>query len=158
MVKKCGEILSALLSVSTALAVVVGGYFEVTGATEDTIDDNMHELDVVEDIFHYIPEIPENDLLEISEFVLLSPGTGREVNNNEISEDNNDNKTSDEYCCVTRAKRGRPPSKPPTKEIVSKRRKVCYCSIILKQALIHTLSNIKSPCGCPFVRLSVNTF
>ena len=139
MVKKCGEILSALLSVSTALAVVVGGYFEVTGATEDTIDDNMHELDVVEDIFHYIPEIPENDLLEISEFVLLSPGTGREVNNNEISEDNNDNKTSDEYCCVTRAKRGRPPSKPPTKEVVRKRRKVCYWSRVAVIELVNQL-------------------
>ena len=139
MVKKCVEILSALLSVSTALAVVVGGYFEVTGATEDTIDDNMHELDVVEDIFHYIPEIPENDLLEISEFVLLSPDSGREVNNNEISEDNNDNKTSDEYCCVTRAKRGRPPSKPPTKEVVRKRRKVCYWSSVVVIELVNQL-------------------
>ena len=126
MVKKCGEILSALLSVSTALAVVVGGHVEVTGDTEDNIDEKMHEIDVVEDIFHYIPEIPENDLLEISDFVLLPPGTGGEFNNNDISEVNKDDKNSDEHCCVTRAKRGRPPSKPPSREVVRKRRKVCY--------------------------------
>ena len=104
-------------------------------------------------LFHYIPEIPEENFQEISQFVLL-PAVDEEVlqnvteNNNNLqseqryseykgqenctrasnsTKENNPEDTSSENCTgVTRAKRGRPPSKPPTREVVKKRRKVGY--------------------------------
>ena len=104
-------------------------------------------MEVVDELFNYIPEIPEENFLEISQFVLLPAVDGEAVqhvteNNNNVqtyseyeeqenctqdsnTKENDPEETVSENCTgMTRAKRGRPPSKPPTKEVVKKRRKV----------------------------------
>ena len=108
-------------------------------------------MEEVDQLFNYIPEIPEENFLEISQFILL-PAINEEAlqqvaenNNNAQSEqryseykeqencspasnstkENDPEDISSENCTgVTRARRGRPPSKPPTREAVKKRRKV----------------------------------
>ena len=106
-------------------------------------------MEVVDELLHYIPEIPEGNYLEISQFVLL-PSDNVEAsqyvtesnNNNELGKKENsetnsssrsvnmyyDNKQKDAEgnapAQSVKAKRGRPPSKPPTREVVRKRRKV----------------------------------
>jgi hypothetical protein len=110
---------------------------------------DMLDMEVIDELLHYIPEIPEDNYLEISQFVLLPSETleaseyVRESNNNrefeksENSEENSypssvnicsGNKEKDEEETpppqTCKAKRGRPPSKPPTREVVRKRRKV----------------------------------
>ena len=110
----------------------------------------------MDELFHYSPEIPEDNFLDISQFGLF-PAVDEEVlqnvtenNNNVQSEqrysDYKENWTqpsnsntnmilvtmrkdaegtvSESFTGMTRAKRGRPPSKPPTREVVKKRRKV----------------------------------
>jgi hypothetical protein len=108
-------------------------------------------MEVVDELLDYIPEFPEDNYLEISQFVLL-PSDNVEAsqyvresnNNNELEKSEN----SEGKSCPSRvdmcssnkekdaeenpapqsykAKRGRPPSKPPTMEVVRKRRKVSY--------------------------------
>ena len=111
------------------------------------------EMAEMDELFHYIPEIPEENFLEISQFVLLPAADEEglqnvtENNNNVQSEERyKENLTqpsnsrenmilvtmrkdaegtvSESFTGMTRAKRGRPPSKPPTREVVKKRRKV----------------------------------
>ena len=127
----------------------------------------MLDMDVVDELFNYIPEVPDEDYIELAKFILL-PSAGdatstvpMENNNNEEYHLNNDNayrekeasfssthtnanvindntvvddKKDDSVLPVNilvKAKRGRPPSKPPSKEVVEKRRKVgCYPDII----------------------------
>ena len=109
----------------------------------------MFDMEVVDELLHYIPEIPEDKYLEISQFVLL-PSDNLEAsqyvmesnNNNELEKSENsegnsypssvnmcyDEKEKDAgetpAAQPYKAKRGRPPSKPPTREVVRKRRKV----------------------------------
>ena len=106
-------------------------------------------MEVVDELLHYIPEIPEENYLEISQFVLL-PSDNVEAtqyvtesnNNNELGENENAEGSSSSrtvnMCSVinekdvegnppaqsVKAKRGRPPSKPPTRDVVRKRRRV----------------------------------
>ena len=105
----------------------------------------MHDMEVDDELLHYISEIPEDNYQEISQFVLLPSDTQyvTESNNNnereksEYSEENpypssvkmcsDDKKKDAEETAPAqkyKAKRGRPPSKPPTREVVRKRRKV----------------------------------
>ena len=110
----------------------------------------------MDELFHYIPEIPEDNFLDISQFVLF-PAVDEEVlqnvteNNNNVqfeqryseykenwtqhSNSNTDmilvtmrkdteEPASESFTGMTRAKRGRPLSKPPTREVVERRRKV----------------------------------
>ena len=105
-------------------------------------------MEVVDELFNYIPEIPEENFLEISQFVLLPAVDGEALqhvteNNNNVQtyseyeeqenctqaststkENDQEETVSENYTGMTRAKRGRPPSKPPTREVVKKRRKV----------------------------------
>jgi hypothetical protein len=110
-----------------------------------TVDKNMLDMEVVDELLHYIPEIPEDNYLEISQFVLLpsdnvesSQYLTESDNNNEFEKSENsegksypisaDNKEKDAEenpaAQKYKAKRGRPPSKPPTREVVRKCRKV----------------------------------
>ena len=109
----------------------------------------MLEMEVVDELLHYIPEIPEDNYLEISQFVLLpsdnvealqyvtESNNNNDLERNENSEGNSscrsvstcsENKQKDGEgnppAQSVKAKRGRPPSKPPTREVVRKRRKV----------------------------------
>ena len=109
----------------------------------------MLEMEVVDELLHYIPETQEDNYLEISQFVLL-PSDNVEVsqfatesnNNNEFEKSensegksypssvdmcsNNKEKDAEENPAPQKykAKRGRPPSNPPTRDVVRKRRKV----------------------------------
>ena len=109
----------------------------------------MLDMEVVDELLHYIPEMPEDNYLEISQFVLL-PSDNVEVTQYVTESNNNNEREKSEYSeenpytsCVNmcsddkkkdaeetapaqkyKAKRGRPPSKPPTREVVRKRRKV----------------------------------
>ena len=104
-------------------------------------------MEMPDELFDYIPDIPEDNLLEICQFLLIPASRDGEhaIDNN----NNTHNKYSNEVqgklskkvdnCTKTdeklhgyfpshnsaKAKRGRPPSKPPTKEVLRKRRKVC---------------------------------
>ena len=130
-------------------------------------------MEVVDELFHYIHKIPEEHFLEISQYVLL-PAVGGEAlqpvkeNNNNVqserryseyeekenctqaSKTTKENDTeeifSENYTVMTRAKRGRPPSKPPTREVVKRRRKVGYllCLIIMIQGNLEILYKICS--------------
>ena len=105
----------------------------------------MHDMEVDDELLHYISEIPEDNYQEISQFVLLPSDTQyvTESNNNnereksDYSKENpytsfvkmcsDDKKKDAEETAPAhkyKAKRGRPPSKPPTREVVRKRRKV----------------------------------
>ena len=109
----------------------------------------MLDMEVVDELLHYIPEMPEDNYLEISQFVLL-PSDNVEVTQYVTESNNNNEREKSEYSeenpypssvkmCSDdkkkdaeetapaqkyKAKRGRPPSKPPTREVVRKRRKV----------------------------------
>ena len=118
-------------------------------------------MEVADELFDYIPDVPEDNFLEISQFILLPSVDGEEPhfvtdtnnNNDEVDENNyrnnsqetifngsvsfgtdsNSEKMVDDKSMEgtdfnspahsVKAKRGRPPSKPPTKEVVRKRRK-----------------------------------
>ena len=119
-------------------------------------------MEIADELFDYIPDVPEDNFLEISQFILLPSVDGEEshfvtdTNNNDEVDENNYRNNSQEtifnssvsFCTDSnsekmvddksmeaidydfpahsvKAKRGRPPSKPPTKEVVRKRRKVC---------------------------------
>ena len=106
-------------------------------------------MEVEDELLHYIPEITEDIYQEISQFVRL-PSDTLEVTQYVIESNNNNELDKSEYSgespytsCVKmcsddknkdaeetapaqkyKAKRGRPPSKPPTWEVVRKRRMV----------------------------------
>ena len=99
-------------------------------------------MDVVDDILQYIPDISDADFLDNSEFILLSP-FGIQTSPSDVENMNHVEKINEEYVddtwqhpdssegrednpkdkspstvCVIKAKRGRPPCKPPSKEVV----------------------------------------
>ena len=100
-------------------------------------------MDVGDDILRYIPDIFDADSLDNSEFILLSP-FGIQTSPSDVENMNHVEKINEEYVddtwqhpdssegikdspstvCVIKAKRGRPPCKPPSKEVVRCRRKV----------------------------------
>ena len=120
----------------------------------------MLDMDVVDELFNYILEVPDEDHIELAKFILLPSGgdatstVPMENNNNEENHPNNvnayrekeasyssthtnanvindntvvDDKKDDSVLPVNilvKAKRGRPHSKPPSREVVKKRRKV----------------------------------
>ena len=117
-------------------------------------------MEVVEELLQYIPEIPEENYLEISQFVLLPSanveGTqyvterntndelekvehskGKSYLSNVAMCHDNKEKGAEETTPPQKykAKRGRPPSKPPTREVVRKRRKVSQLYVL---KLLHT--------------------
>ena len=116
----------------------------------ENIETEFASMDVVDDILQYIPDISDNDFLDNSEFILLSPfaiqtsandeenknyGENKKINeeykddnwthtnSGEAREDNTKDKHPSTVCGI-KAKRGRPPCKPPSKEVVRSRRKV----------------------------------
>ena len=120
----------------------------------------MNDMEMLDELFHYIREIPEDNYLEMSEFVLL-PSVAGETSQQVTDNDNNvqsahryseykgqEHRTKDStsstmgkdteetplenYPVLARGKRGRPPGKPPTRKVVRKRRKV-GCSITICQ-------------------------
>ena len=136
-------------------------------------------MDVVDELFNYIPELPDENYIELAKFILL-PSAGDAAStvlmeniNNEENHPNNENaykkkeasysttntsdniindnmvvddKKDDPVNILVKAKSGRPPSKPPSREVVKKPRKVGYYSdIIWRHGLIF---NKLSPIGC----------
>ena len=140
-------------------------------------------MDVVDELFNYIPEVPDEDYIELAKFILLPSASDAtstvpmENNNNEENHPNNDNAYSSTHTnanlindntvvddekddsvlpvnILVKAKRGRPPSKPPSREIVKKRRKVgCYPDIIW---IFGFIFNKLSPTGCQCPRKKAN--
>ena len=122
----------------------------------------MNDMEMLDELFHYIQEIPEDNCLEMSEFVLL-PSVAVETSQQVTDNDNNvqsahryseyryklqenctkgstssskgkdtEETPSQNYPGMTTAKRGRPPGKPPTRAVVRRRRKV-GCSLTICQ-------------------------
>ena len=143
----------------------------------------MLDMDVVDELFNYIPQMPDENYIELANIILL-PSAGdatstvpMENNNNEENHPNNDNAYSSTHTnanlindntvvddkkddsvlpvnILVKAKRGRPPSKPPSREIVKKRRKVgCYPDIIW---IFGFIFNKLSPTGCQCPRKKAN--
>ena len=150
------------------------------------------DMDVVDELFNYIPEVPDDNYIELAKFILL-PSAGdtastvlMENNNNEENHPNNDTAYTEKEASyfsantnanvindntvvdnekddsgkvfpvniLVKAKRGRPPSKPPSREVVKKRRKVgCFLDIIWRFGFIF---NKLSPTGCQCPRKKAN--
>ena len=105
-----------------------------------------------DDLLDYIQEVPEENYIELSEFILYPSSfdcsheyqTDNNNNNNNVLErHDNDNEVmpvtskkiipghseqvthkNHEIGRIVKVKRGRPPSNPPSREVVKKRRKV----------------------------------
>ena len=111
----------------------------------ENIETEFASMDFVDDILQYIPDISDTDFLNNSEFIFLSPfGIQASANNEEnikyaeskkINEESKDDNWSEarkvntknkhpSTVCSMKPKRGRPPCKPPSKELVRSRRKV----------------------------------
>ena len=139
------------------------------------VNKDMLDMELVDELLHYIPEIPEDNYLEISQFDLLPSDNveayqyASESNNNHEFEksENSEGKSypsSVDMCSNNKekdaevnlpaqkykAKRGRPPSKAPTREVVRKRRKVRYFNGLgcMKAAKIDYVLNIHFIAGC----------
>jgi hypothetical protein len=169
------------------LTFVLGTPREYSGEGILLLAMEASDMDVVDELFNYIPELLDENYIELAEFILL-PSAGdaastvlMENNNNVENHPNNDNayrkkeasysttytsdniinenmvvddKKDDPVNILVKAKRGRPPSKPPSREVVEKRRKVGWFYHIFW--IFGFIFNKLSPTGCQCPRKKAN--